>query len=106
MATSSGVYVSDDLFNPGIGNPNSAFVTRKFKCTLSTALAQTGATKFLAGDIILLAPLPPQCNFVSYRIYTPILDTSTGISLNVGDTQVLSGAVTGVTSGTVTLPAI
>lgn len=105
MASSSGVYLADDLLAPSPSLPNSGYITRKFKVTLSTALAQTGATKFLLGDLLLLAPLPPQCNFVDYRIYLPNMDTGSGASLDLGDTQVLANAVTAISSGTVAIPA-
>jgi len=72
---------------------------------LATALAQTGAAKFLLGDLVLLAPLPPQCNFVAYRIYNPNMDTGSGASLDIGDTQILANTVTAITSGSVAIPA-
>lgn len=105
MAASSGVYLADDLMAPSPSLPNSGFITRKFKVTLATALAQTGAAKFLLGDLVLLAQLPPQSNFISYRIYLPNMDTGSGASLDLGDTQVLANAVTAVSSGSVAIPA-
>lgn len=105
MAASSGVYLADDLMAPWPSAPNACYITRKFKATLSTMLAQTGAAKFLLGDLILLAQLPPQSVFVNYRIYVPNMDTGSGASLDLGDTQVLAGAITGITSGSVAVPA-
>lgn len=105
MASSSGVYLADDLLAPSPSMPNSGAIRRKFKATLATMLAQTGAAKFLLGDLILLAPLPPQCNFTSYRIYMPNTDTGSGASVDLGDTQVLANAVTAISSGSVAIPA-
>lgn len=105
MAASSGVYLADDLSAPSPSLPNSGFITRKFTATIKTFLAQTGAAKPLLGDLLLLAPIPPQANFISYRIYCPNMDTGSGASLDLGDTQVLANTVTAITSGSVALPA-
>jgi hypothetical protein len=68
-------------------------------------LNQTGAAKFLLGDIILVCRMPPRSYLIDYRIYVPGWDTSTGLSWDVGDTQVLAGAKNGVVSGAVAIPA-
>lgn len=106
MSASSGVYTADDLSAPSPSLPGAGAIPRKFKVTISTALAQTGAAKFLVGDLILLAPIPPQCNFYNYHISVPEVDSSTGWACDLGDTQVLANAVTAITSGSVALPAI
>ena len=106
MAASTGIYTSDDYNLPQISAPNSSYIRRKFKAKVSTMLAQTGAAKFLLGDVILLAPIPAQCTFVDYRVYLPILDSAAATTMDFGDTQVLAGAVTGITSGSVAIPTV
>ena len=104
MAAGSGIYFADDLSNPMIGSTDGTTITRGFIATPKTMLATTGATKFLQGDLILLAPIPVGALLFDYRVYVCPLDTSTGITLSLGDTQVLAAAVTGQTSGAQTTP--
>jgi hypothetical protein len=103
----SGLYTADDYYWVSKSTPATHYVRRNFSCTIATALAQTSAAAFLAGDIILLAPLPQRCWFTDYRVYTPQMDSNVSptLAVNVGDTQVLAGAVTGIVSTAVTLPA-
>lgn len=107
MANSSGIYFADDISQPSICLPNSGLISDGFVASIATMLATTGATKFLLGDFIALRPMPPGAELVDYRVYVPALDTSTGVTLNLGDTQVLAGAVT-AQSGTAaqTTPAL
>src|SRR5579872_4783061 len=105
MAASTGIYSADDYQRPSIGAPNSNYIRRPFTATISTMLAQTGAAKFLLGDVILLAPIPPRVTLLDYRIYTPSMDSGGTPGVDVGDTKVLAGAITGITSGSVALPA-
>lgn len=106
MAASSGIYTSDDLLKPSIASPSGDVIRRAFTCTVSTALAQTGATKWLLGDVILLCPIPPRCRLWDYRVYVPNLDSGSAVTLDLGDSQVLAGAITGITKGSVAFPAV
>ena len=109
MSTSTGLYLSDDLRNPAISEQDSGFVRRRFTASTATMLAQTGATTMLTGDVILLAPIGRKSLLTDFRIYVPDLDDGGGsasVTLDVGDTQVLSGAVTAVTKNAQTTPAV
>ena len=100
------IYLADNLSDTWPDTPNACDVTRDFKLT---ALSVFGTTKLLQYDIIVLAPLPTS-GFVltDYFIETGAqgLDTSTGITLDLGDNKVLAGAQTGVVKGAQTTPAL
>lgn len=94
-------YFASDISNPWRNAPDGATVVeRGFSLNYKNALAAAGAAAagFLINDYLVLAPIPTSGFVLSeYYIDAQAMDTSTGITLDLGDNQVLSGAVTGNT---------
>jgi hypothetical protein len=100
------IYSADDLSNPAISPPPGGTAVRPFVATCATMLATTGAAGFLVSDIIVLAPIPGGSVLDSYFVSSPAIDTSTGVTIDLGDNQILANAVTGLVSGAQVTPAL
>lgn len=102
-------YFADSIGQPSRDTPSSDQVNTGFKLTYHTALAAAGAPAgFLINDYLVLAPLPTSGFALDeYWIDMPSTDGATTVTWDLGDNQVLAGAVTGkVSTASFTTPAL
>ena len=100
------IYFADTAILPPVMVPDSASVELPFIATLATMLLQTGAAGFLIGDVICLAPIPGKCTLLGYEVRIPEMDTGSAVTFDLGDNQILSGAINGTVGTAFTTPAL
>lgn len=98
------VYQADSFSIPVRTEPETGSIKNYFTATCKTML--NGAAGFLINDVIELSVIPGGCTLDDYYVDVAELDTSTGITLDLGDNDILTGATTGQVSGAQTTPAL